>query len=470
MALIYPVIICGGTGTRLWPLSRRSMPKQFLNFTGEHSLFQQAATRLLGSNFAAPLVITANDYRFIVSQQLADIGIKSSTVMLEPSPKNTAPAILAAAQKLHDEDPDAVMLAAPSDHYIPDNKAFTEQVVAAKLSAQAGEVVTFGIHPDRPETGYGYIKTGQRLSEADGFTVAGFHEKPGEKIANTMIKKGGYLWNSGVFLMKCKTLLNLAKQHTPSMLRYVIQSVKQGKQDLDFLRLDEHPWSKIEAASIDYALMEKANNLTVFPFSGRWSDLGDWQAVMRELSYDGNLDSNGNLLVGKTSQIDSHSCLLWSENSEQIVTTIGLKDIIVVAMADAVLVANKNQVQSVKQIVNILDQQKVSQALEQSREHRPWGWFETLVLAKGYQVRRVYLYPQTKMSLQTHKKRSENWVVTSGVANVQLEDRLIRLGQNESLDIPAGTSHQLSNPTVEALTLIEVRTGEYLGEDDVERM
>ena len=470
MALIYPVILCGGTGTRLWPLSRRSMPKQFLNLTGGDSLFQEAVLRVSGTVFAPPLVITANDYRFIAAQQLADIGIKSSNVLLEPSPKNTAPAIVAAAEKLYDENPDAVMLVVPSDHYIPDTTAFKERVAAARASAEAGKVVTFGVQPDRPETGYGYIETGQRLSEADGFAVTRFHEKPDENTAQKMIGCGSYLWNSGVFLTQCKTVLRLAEQHVPDMLRCVAKSVKLGKHDLDFLRLEETSWAEIEANSIDYAILEKANNLVVFSFAGRWSDLGDWQAIMRELSADGRSDSRGNLLVGKASQIESHSCLIWSENPEQIIMTVGLSDIIVVATADAVLVIDKEQAQSVKQVVELLGKQNLSQAYEQSRQFRPWGWFETLVLAEGYQVRLVHLYPQKQLSLQTHKKRSENWVVTGGIAEVYMKDRIVRLGTNDSLDIPAGTVHQLSNPADEALTLIEVRTGVYLGEDDVERL
>ncbi len=467
--MIYPVILCGGTGTRLWPLSRQSMPKQFLNLTGGGSLFQQAALRVSGSDVADPLVITSHNYRFIAAQQLADIGITPNDVLLEPSAKNTAPAILAAAEKLYNEDPNAVMLVVPSDHYIPDKAAFTQTVAAASSFATKGAVVTFGIEPNRPETGYGYIETGQSLSEADGFAVVRFHEKPDEKTAQKMIEHGGYLWNSGILLMQCKTVLRLAEQHVSAMLWCVKQSVKQGKRDLDFLRLEKKFWTQIVADSIDYAILEKANNLAVFAFSGRWSDLGDWQAVMRELSADGRSDSKGNLLVGKVSQIDSQSCLIWSENPEQVVTTVGLNDLIVVAMADAVLVIDKDKVQSVKQIVDLLGKQNFSQAYERSRQFRPWGWFETLVMAEGYQVRRVHLYPQTQMSLQTHKRRSENWVVTSGVAEVQLKDRLVKLGTNDSLDIPAGTAHQLSNTSDVALTLIEVRRGAFFGEDDVGR-
>ena len=470
MALIYPVILCGGTGARLWPLSRRSMPKQFLNFTCEDSLFQQAALRVSGPDFAAPIVITANDYRFVAAQQLADIGIKSKAVLLEPSPKNTAPAVLAAAVKLFDKDPHAVMLVVPSDHYIPDSAAFREQVTEVRALAEAEYVVTFGIQPDRPETGYGYIQIGQKLLETDGFSVTRFLEKPDANTAQKMIRLGSHLWNSGIFLVQCKTLLELAEQHVPNMLRCVKQSVNAGTRDLDFLRLEKNSWAEVDADSIDYAILEKAHNLAVFLFSGRWSDLGDWQAIMREFSVGGQSDSEGNMLVGKASQIDSHSCLIWSEHSEQIVTTVGVNDLIVVAMADAVLVVNKHQAQSVKRVIDLLDQKKISQAYEQSRQFRPWGWFEILVLADSYQVRRVYLYPKTQISMQKHERRSENWVITSGVADVQLGKNKIRLEQNESLNIPSGTMHQLSNNSAQPLTFIEVRTGKYFGDDDVLRV
>ena len=470
MSLICPVILCGGKGTRLWPLSRRSMPKQFLNLTGEGSLFQQAAIRVSGPAFTNPLVITANDYRFIAAQQMADIGIESRSVLLEPSAKNTAPAILAAAEKVHDEDPNALVLVVASDHYIPNQTAFIDRVMAARPFAEAGQVVIFGVQPDRPETGYGYIETGKSLSETDVFVVERFHEKPDLDTAKKMIEQGGYLWNSGIFLMKSKTVLELAERHIPNMLNSVRQSLNQGKLDLDFLRLEEKSWASIQSISIDYALIEKTDNLVVFSFLERWSDLGDWQAVMRELSADSRSDSEGNLLVGKASQLESKSCLVWSESPEQVVMAVGLKDVIVVAMGDAVLVLDKDKSQSVKEIVDLLDQKKFSQAYEQRRQFRPWGWFETLVLADRYQVRRVHLYPQTKMSLQTHQRRFENWVVTSGTAEVKVGENLISLSQNESLDIPAGTAHQLSNPANETLTLIEVTTGSYLGEDDIERL
>lgn len=471
MTLIYPVVLCGGSGTRLWPLSRQSMPKQFLNLIGENSLFQQAAQRVSGSQFANPLVLTSNEYRFIAAQQLTDINVKASGLLLEPSAKNTAPAIIAAAETLHRGDPDAVMLVMPSDHYIPDDKGFTDVVMAAKPSAENGAVITFGIQPDRPETGYGYIETGEVLPGTNGFFVSAFHEKPDEITAQKMLDAGTYLWNSGLFLVRCRTLLDLAARFVPDMLACVKQSVSETTTDLDFLRLGEAAWQDVEAESIDYAIMERADNLAVFPFSGLWSDLGDWQALRRELSSaTDSADENGNLLVGTVSQIDSQSCLLWSDSPEQVVTAVGLKDTIIVAMKDAVLAIDATQTQSVKEVVDVLDQNNISQAHEQTRQFRPWGWFETLVLSEHYQVRRVHLYPRTQMSMQKHTQRSENWVVTSGLAEVDIDNRLIRLEKNQSLDIPAGTAHRLSNHADIPLTLIEVRTGDYLDDDDVERL
>ena len=471
MAVIYPVILCGGSGTRLWPLSRQSMPKQFLNLIGENSLFQQASQRFSGSQFAKPLVITSHDYRFIAAQQLADIGMQPNGVMLEPSAKNTAPAVLAAAEFLYQQDSDALLLVMPSDHYIPEQQALADLVLAAKSSAEAGAIATFGIQPDRPETGYGYIERGEALSDADGYGVVAFHEKPDQATAQAMLASGTYLWNSGLFLARCKTVLAHAETFVPDMLASVRKSVSESTTDLDFLRLGELAWRNIEADSIDYALMEKADNLAVFPFSSRWSDLGDWQALRRELAAEeASTDTKGNLLVGSAHQIDSQSCLIWSDTDEQVVTCVGLKDTIVVAMKDAVLVIDAAQTQSVKQVVDRLGSRNYSQAHEQARQFRPWGWFETLVLSDTYQVRRVHLYPNTAMSMQRHFERSENWVVTSGTADVNLEGQETRLEENQSIDIPAGTSHQLSNFTAQPLTIIEVRTGGYLDDDDVVRL
>ena len=471
MAVICPVILCGGSGTRLWPLSRQSMPKQFLNLIGDNSLFQQAAQRVSGSQFAKPLVITSHDYRFIAAQQLADIGMQPIGVVLEPSAKNTAPAILAAAEFLYQQDADAMLLVMPSDHYIPEQQALGDLVLVAKSYAEAGAIATFGIQPDRPETGYGYIERGEALSDANGYGVVAFHEKPDQATARAMLASGTYLWNSGLFLARCQTLLAIAETFVPDMLASVRKSVSESKRDLDFLRLGEVSWQNIKADSIDYAIMEKAENLMVFPFLGRWSDLGDWQSLRRELAEGGaDKDQAGNILIGNASQIGSQSSFIWADNAEQVVTTVGMEDAIVIAMKDAVLVINAAHTQDVKQAVDLLETHGYGQAHEQTRHFRPWGWFETLVLSNTFQVRSVHLLPYAKMSMQTHQQRSENWVVVSGEAQVKLDNIVVKVSQNQSIDIPAGTAHQLINAESDGLTIIEVRTGDYLGDDDVERM
>lgn len=470
MAMIYPVILCGGSGTRLWPVSRQSMPKQFMNLVGEKSLFQQAAQRISGSQFAKPLVITSNDYRFIVAQQLADIGVQPNGVMLEPSAKNTAPAILAAAEFIYEQDSDALLLVMPADHFIPDQKALADLVLAAKPTAEAGSIITFGIWPKRPETGYGYIERGEALAHSAGYGVAAFHEKPDQKKAKAMLAAGTYFWNSGLFLTRCKTVLENAETFLPDMVASVRRAVSESTRDLDFLRLGERGWQDIQSDSIDYALLEKADNLVVFPFLGRWSDLGDWQALKRELCLDQVLkDNDENLLIGNSNQIDSQSCLIWSDNADQVVTGVGLKDTIVVVMKDAVLVIDAAKTQLVKDVVEMLDLKNHSQAYEHARQFRPWGWFETLNMSGNYQVRNVYLNPHAKISLQKHQRRSENWIVTSGEAEVLLDGKIIRLFENNSLEVPAGATHQLSNPTDRPLSLIEVRAGSYLGDDDAQR-
>ena len=458
MTLIYPVILCGGSGTRLWPLSRQSMPKQFLNLIGDNSLFQQAAQRVSGVEFASPLVITSNEYRFIAAQQLADIGVEPNGLILEPSAKNTAPAIFAAAEILYGKDEDALLMVMPSDHFIPDHQALADLVLAAKSSAETGSIITFGIQPDRPETGYGYIERGAALSQSGGYSVTAFHEKPDESSAKAMLASGKYFWNTGLFLTHCGTLTALAETLVPDMLAAVRQSVVHSTKDLDFLRLEQSAWQSIEPESIDYAIMEKAENLVVFPYSGRWSDLGDWQALRRELVEEGaSTDSAGNLLVGKASQTGSQACLIWADSDEQVVTTVGMKDTIVVAMKDAVLVMDAARTQALKQVVDLLGVQKHSQAHEQVRRFRPWGWFETIFTSNAYEMRRVVLRPLSAMSQQVHNHRSEHWMVVHGVGEVELEDNKIILTPRSSVDIAIGQSHRLLNNSNEPLEIVEIR-------------
>ena len=469
MALINPVILCGGSGTRLWPLSRQSMPKQFLNLIGENSLFQQAAQRFSGSQFLKPLVLTSNEYRFIAAHQLSDIDVEHNGLILEPSAKNTAPAILAAAQMLYSKDPDALMLVMPSDHYIPERQLLIDLVLAARATAEDGMIVTFGIKPARPETGFGYIELGVALSQNEGYRVSSFHEKPDEENAREMLNQGTYLWNSGLFLARCETVLSLAEQFVPDMLSLVKDSVINSVKDLDFLRLDKTFWRKIEALSFDYAIMEKADNTIVFPFLGVWSDLGDWSTLKRELYHSGaNVDSVNNILVGNCGQINCESCLIWSEDDEQVIAAVGLKDTIVVSNKNAVLVIDAKETNEMRAVVELASQKNES-VIKYPREFRPWGFYSVVAQTDAHQIRHVSIYPKKNISLQKHDFRDESWFVTRGIGKVQIEQDQFFISKGECIAISAGQTHQISNESDNILELIEVITGTQLVEDDVER-
>lgn len=472
--MITPVILCGGSGTRLWPVSRKSLPKQFVPLIGELSLFQQAIQRCRGSHFAAPLILTSADYRFIVAQQLGEIGIVPASILLEPEGKNTAPAILAAASYLNNRDGDGngdgAMLVMPSDHFIPDQLAFQEMVLRGNMAAQEDRILAFGVIPDRPETGYGYIERSRGAGDDDIADILAFHEKPDAKRAQVMLESGLYLWNAGIFMARCQTFIDSGREFMPIMMRQVERAVSAAKADLDFLRLDGESWADISGESVDYALMEKAQNISVMPFAGSWSDLGDWQSVQRALKDTAQAtDENANAAKGNTIQIDTTNSLIWSENSDQVMVTIGVSDIIAVAMPDAVLIADAREAQSVKKAVQLLKENHLPQAELHARDYRPWGWFESLIRAEGYQVKRLHVYQGASLSLQSHKHRSEHWVVTDGLASVQLDDKKITLEVNQSIYIGAGCKHRLSNQTDRPLTIIEVQTGSYLGEDDIIR-
>jgi len=460
MPQIIPVILCGGSGERLWPLSRKSYPKQFLDLIGEGSLFQQAATRLGG---VAPLVITGNDYRFIARQQLHEAGIDTAEVIIEPEGRNTAPAILAAACHLASHDPASIMMVMPSDHYIPDAKAFAAMAEAAATHLGKGQIICFGITPDRPETGYGYI----RLGDGGGAItpVAAFTEKPDAGTAEAFIEDGGYLWNAGIFMMRAGELLDLAAKLQPEMLEAVRRAVANSTRDLDFLRLDPAAWADVPAESFDYAFMEKAPLIGCMAFSGAWSDLGDWQAVAREQGADGA----GNILHGAAHQIDSENTLLWAEKDGQVLTGIGLKNVMAVVMGDAVMVADRARAQEVKAMVTKLKDGGVDQATRRERENRPWGWFETIAKGETFHAKILHVDPGGRLSLQSHRHRSEHWVVVKGVATVVRGDEEFVLQANESIYIHVGEKHQLRNEGSVELEIIEVQTGSYFGEDDIVR-
>ncbi len=465
---IHPLLLCGGSGTRLWPLSRKSYPKQFTRLTGEESLFQASARRLSGPGFAAPAIVTGSDYRFVVTEQLAAVEVAAAATLIEPEGRNTAPAILAAALELHARAPGALMLVAPSDHVIPDAAAFRASVMAAVPSAEAGQIVTFGIRPDRAETGYGWLA----LSEApkNGFApvpqpLKGFAEKPDAATAEALLSGGMHLWNAGIFLFATGTILSAFESHQPGLLAAVTRAFDEAERDLHFLRLAPAPWSECDDISVDYAVMEKAENLTVVPFGGAWSDLGGWDAVWRE----SGPDAGGVVTSGPATAIDCTDTLLRAEDEQQALVGIGLSDVIAVAMPDAVLVAHKDRAQDVKQAVAALKAQGAKQAETLPRDYRPWGWFESLSVGGRFQVKRIHVNPGAALSLQSHHHRSEHWIVVEGTARVTIDDTVTLVSENQSVYIPLGAVHRMENPGKVPMVLIEVQTGTYLGEDDIIR-
>ncbi len=464
---VIPVIMCGGSGTRLWPLSRRSFPKQFVNLTGPRTLFQQTLTRAAGAGFAEPLIMTAEDFRFIVTEQMAALGVTSAATLIEPEARNTAPAILVAALWAAARDPEAVLLVLPSDHVIPDADGFRAAVLAALPAATAGQIVTFGVVPVRPETGYGYLQLGSDADPAQNAPqpLAGFVEKPNAARAAAMLAEGGYLWNAGIFLFQAKAIIAAFGIHAPDMLDPARAAVAEAKSDLGFTRLNAAAFAQMPDISIDYAIMERARNLSVMPWRGAWSDLGSWEAVLQEAE----TDDNGNASAGAVTMIDCSSSLMRAENDGQELVGIGLTDIVAVAMADAVLVAHKSQSQKVKDAVAQLKARGVKQATHLPRDHRPWGWFDSLIIGERFQVKRIVVHPGAALSLQSHHHRSEHWIVVQGTARVTVDDSVRLISENQSVYIPLGAIHRMENPGKVPMVLIEVQTGSYLGEDDIIR-
>ena len=464
--MITPVLLCGGSGTRLWPLSRKSYPKQFTRLTGDTSLFQASAQRLAGPGFAAPLIVTNSDFRFVVTEQLAEAGVDPGAILIEPEGRNTAPAVLAAALHLAAADPEAVMLVAPSDHVIPDAAAFRAAIAAGLAAVEAGRIVTFGITPDRPETGYGYLELSAQ-PDGSGAPVAltRFVEKPDAARAAAMLAAGSYLWNSGIFLFRVKDILTAFQTHAPGLVAPVQAAVAEARVDLGFLRLAPGPWAQAQDISIDFAVMEKSDRLSVVPFAAGWSDLGGWDAVWREAGP----DAAGVVTSAHATAIDCADTLLRSEAEGLELVGIGLRDIIAVAMPDAVLVAHMDRAQDVKRAVEVLKATKAKQAQIFPRDFRPWGWFESLVVGRRFQVKRIVVHPGAALSLQSHVHRAEHWIVVQGTARVTVDAQVRLLTENQSIYIPLGAVHRLENPGKLPLVLIEVQTGSYLGEDDIQR-
>ncbi len=462
--MIYPVILCGGSGTRLWPLSRKSYPKQFVPLVGDQTLFQASALRMKGPDFNRPLVVTNSDFRFIVTEQLAAVGIDPGAILIEPTGRDTAPAVLAAALYLMKTDPEAVMLVAPSDHVVPDTDAFRDAVKTGLTAVEAGQLVTFGIAPTHPETGYGYLEL-SRSTDREAVALKQFVEKPNAAKAEAMLAAGNFLWNAGIFLFRAKDILAAFEAHSPELIAPVQGAIATGQPDLGFFRLGPADWAKATDISIDFAVMEKATNLSVVPFNAGWSDLGGWDAVWRE----SDKDDTGVMTSGEATAIDCTNTLLRSENDNLEVVGIGLTNIMAVAMNDAVLVADMSRAQDVKKAVDALKAKGAKQATHFPKDHRPWGWFESLVMGDRFQVKRIHVHPGAALSLQSHHHRAEHWIVVSGTAKVTIDDRVQLVTENQSVYIPLGAVHRMENPGKVPMVLIEVQTGSYLGEDDIVR-
>ncbi|TNJ47565.1 mannose-1-phosphate guanylyltransferase/mannose-6-phosphate isomerase [Phaeobacter sp. B1627] len=470
MTSITPVILCGGSGTRLWPLSRKSYPKQFVPLMGEETLFQASAKRLSGAgegfDFAAPMVLTNSDFRFIVTEQLQGAGIDPGAIVIEPEGRNTAPAVLAAALRAGAEDPEAVLLVAPSDHVVPDVAAFHAAVAQGLEAVQRGQLVTFGITPTHAETAYGYLELAT-LPDAGGAPVAlkQFVEKPDAARAAEMLAAGNFKWNAGIFLFAAKDMIAAFKAHAPELIAPVEAALAEAKVDLGFLRLAPEPWGQVEDISIDYAVMERAGNLSVVPFDAAWSDLGGWDAVWRE----SGPDEAGVVAHGGATAIDCRDTLLRSDSENLEVVGIGLDGIMAVAMNDAVLIADKSRAQDVKLAVEALKEKGAAQATAFPKDHRPWGWFESLVVGSRFQVKRIMVHPGAALSLQSHFHRSEHWIVVEGTARVTVDDEVKLVTENQSVYLPLGCVHRMKNPGKVPMVLIEVQTGAYVGEDDIVR-
>jgi len=460
--MIVPVILCGGSGTRLWPLSRKAYPKQLLSLSGGYSMLQDTILRLSAiNNLLPPIVICNEAHRFIVAEQLLEIGIANAKIILEPNAKNTAPAAAIAALE---SDKKSLLLVLPADHQIKEIERFCEAVVAATQVAHEDYLVTFGIQPTQPETGYGYIKRAQPLASSIGYQAAEFIEKPDLNKAIQYIASAEYYWNSGMFMFRAASYLSELEQFSPKMVSVCQQALLHATKDLDFIRLDAGIFNACENNSIDYAVMEKSKKVAVIPLhESGWSDLGSWNSVFDAK----NKDANNNVIYGDVHIENVANSYLHAE--DRLLTVVGVSDHIVIETADAVLVAHKDAAQDVKKMVNSLSIKKRSEIEHHRRVHRPWGYYEVLDNTTQFRVKRICVKPGASLSLQMHHFRSEHWVVINGIAEVTCGEKCFTLIENQSTYIPAKEKHRLKNTGTDSLILIEVQTGSYLGEDDIVR-
>jgi mannose-1-phosphate guanylyltransferase/mannose-6-phosphate isomerase len=464
-ARIHPVILSGGSGTRLWPLSRQARPKQFLALTGERSLLQDTVTRVQGvRDCVAPIVVSNNEHRFMVAEQLHELGVRPAAQLLEPAARNTAPAVAAAAFHVEQSDPDGILLVLPSDHVIGDGAAFGDTVARAARAAAAGRLVTFGIRAGEPNTGYGYIERGKPLTgETDVHQIDQFVEKPNIQMARGYVASGRFLWNSGMFVFLARRYLEELQRLQPEIWQAAQAALAGAVRDLDFIRLDRAAFERSPSISIDYAVMEKTDAGAVVEAHFPWSDVGSWPALWEI----GEKDAAGNVVHGDVHTRGAKDCYLWSE--ERLLVALGVQDLMVIETGDALLVADRSRAQEVKEVVQELQQRKRTEHLTHTRVYRPWGYYEGIDAGERFQVKRIVVKPGEALSLQMHHHRAEHWVVVSGTAKVTRGDEVLMISENQSTYIPLGVKHRLENVGKVPLYLIEVQSGGYLGEDDIVR-
>lgn len=471
--MLYPVILCGGSGSRLWPLSRAARPKQFLDLTKTgKSLLQATVERLVGiPDIAPPLFICNLDHRFLVAEQLQSIGVKPLGILLEPVAKNTAPAVALAALTIRDRDPEATLLVLPADHCIGDVASFQVAVGSARLIAEQDYLVTFGVVPTSAETGYGYIergdpivaKQGARSERLEGYAIRQFVEKPDAETAQKYLDSGDFTWNSGMFLFRSDQYLDELARYQPEIDRCCKQALAAAYRDLDFTRVDEEAFKLCPSDSIDYAVMERTTQGAVLPLGADWSDVGSWVGL-RDIS---EVDGAGNVILGDVIMHNTQNSTIVSES--RLVATVGLNNTVVVETADAILVADQDHVQDVKSLVSLLQSSNRSEGSSHKLVYRPWGSYESICESDRFQVKKIVVNPGQKLSLQLHHHRAEHWIIVKGTAKVTCEDKVFTLKEDQSTYIPLGHKHRLENPGKISLELIEVQSGSYLGEDDIVR-
>lgn len=463
--MIIPVILAGGSGSRLWPLSRQHYPKQLLKLFGDKTMLQQTILRLTGlPELGSPIVVCNVEHRFMVAEQLNEIGLSESAIILEPLARNTAPALALAALHARELDSGSTLLVLSADHMISNVDEFQRVVKIAAEAAAQNHLVTFGVHPTHPETGYGYIKTNQVANDtAEVFAVEQFVEKPDLKTAQNYLAAGCYYWNSGMFVFKTDVFLKELQVHSPEVIASADQSRTWAVRDLDFIRVDKESFAQAPNISIDYALMEKSDNVVCVPLNAGWSDVGDWKSFW-EVS---QKDAAGNSFIGDSIDVGSTNTLVFSQ--DKLVATLGVNNLMIINTPDAVLVADKSKAQEVKAIISQIEKQSRKEHLQHREVYRPWGCYDAIDDGDRYQVNRIRVKPGASLSLQVHHHRAEHWIVVKGTALVQKNDEVMLLSENESTYIPVGTKHRLSNPGKIPLEIVEVQSGPYLEDDDVIR-